>query len=243
MDSFLESKRKLNFSLKFNSNLPTNFFKFTNEFAANIIELTFIEIKLFGFCDFIANLSTLKSMKILKISNCSFKGDGYLNIMPPDYLTLSNTELCFSNIGRYGMNDFEITHLLSVTPNLIKFSCDVTEYNDSGKIICDYLNNPQLTKSLKQLKIFGFKSHLLYNFFRTKHLDLEVFYWKSYNTVSCIREIETFLMGQKNLKVVNFYFFPGYFKNICREIDFNEMSQNLIVVNSWNEFFTRKSCF
>lgn len=240
LDAFLESKRRLKFSLKLKSKVPRNFLKFVNEFAANIIELTFIDIKLSSYYEFIANLSKLKNMKTLKISNCSFHRTGS---MPSDYLTLSNTELCLSNLEKHGMNDFEISHLLSITPNLIKLSCDVTEYNDSGKPICDYLVNPLLTKSLKELKIFGIKSCLLCNFFQSKHLDLELFFWKSYNTVRSIREIETFLIGQRNLKIVNFYFFPGYFQNICKELDFKEMSKSLIIVNAWKDFYTRRSWF
>lgn len=238
LDCFLSSKRKLTYSLKFTSRFPSNFFKFSNEFAANIIEITLIETKLIKYYEFIASLSNLKNLKNLQIINCSF--DSEVGSARDD-LSLKITELFLMNVGKHVMKDYEISHLLSISPKLIKFSCDVTEYNDSGKTICDYLVNPKLTKSLKDLKIFGIRSDLLYEFFRTKHLDLETFYWKTYNTVRCIKEIEMFLIGQRNLKIMNFYFFPGYFKDICSSINFKEISEDLIVKNSWKDFYSRIS--
>lgn len=239
LNCFIKSKRKLNFCLKINSKLPTKFDQFSDKFAANITEIMFVEIKFQNYYDFIANLTNLKQMTTLKIINCSFKGEGCL--ISPKNLNLNITELFLMNNGKCGMKDWEISHLLSITINLIKFSCDVTEYNDSGKTICDYLINPELTKSLKELKIFGIKSSLLCNFFRSKHLDLEMFYWKTYNIVRCVKDIETFLISQRNLKIMNFYFFPGYFKDICSSINFKELPEDLMVVNSWNDFYSHKT--
>lgn len=116
MAVFFEYTRELNFSLEINSNLPCNFFKFTNEFAENIIELRFIDIKFLSYYEFIINLSKLKNMKILKIVDCSFQDNG---LILPDDLTLNNIELFLVNIGKVGsiqnaMQDFEISHLLSI---------------------------------------------------------------------------------------------------------------------------------
>lgn len=143
-------------------------------------------------------------MKILKIVDCSFRDNG---LILPDDLTLNNIELFLVNIGKVGsiqnaMQDFEISHLLSITPNLIKFTLEyeINEYNDLCKTICDYSGNPNLTKSLQEMTIFAIVSHmkhfLIHMKHKYKHSDTKTFelsnrlYRPSRNTVSCIKDFE-----------------------------------------------------
>lgn len=228
IDFLLETTRKFKFNLKFTKSLPENFHQFSSKFSENIVEVGLVKIKLLNFYDFIANLTNLKNMRKLKLINCSFDGDGCSS--SPENLCLNLTTLLLTITSNCSMKEYEVRHLLSIIPNLKSLSCNLSEDYNLEKSVVDYLKNQKLTKSLKEIYFISFKSTVLGEIFQTNHLNLNKFFWKTFNTVNCVTDLETFLINQKNLKVLDLYLVQDFLRSavrICSKINLEQLSFNL----------------
>lgn len=101
------------------------------------------------------------------------------------------------------MKDFEVDHLISIIPNLEILSFHIHDDNCFLKAIVNYLTNPNLTKSIKELNLQSYDDfNVLSSVFQTKHLKLEKFTWSCMKNMDCVSDVENFLSNQINLKVL-----------------------------------------
>lgn len=228
VDFFLETTRKFKFSLKFKHSLPEKFHQFSSKFTENIIEVCFIKIRLSNYYDFIGNLTNLKNMRSLKIINCSFEGDRCST--SPEELSLNLTTLLLTITSTTSMKDYQVQHLLSIIPNLKSLSCNLSEDFYLEKAIVGYVKNPKLTKSLKEIYFISFKSSALCDIFHTNHLNLTKFFWKTFNAIDNVSQLETFLVQQKELRVLDLYLVQDFLRSavrICTKLNLDQLSFNL----------------
>lgn len=203
VDLFLQTFRKFNFSLSFESSLPENFLTFTHKFSENIQDLSFKTIKLSNFYDFIANLTNLTNLKNLEIINCSFEGEG-CSPSPDDLCLNLNTLLLVSFESFDSIKGFEVDQLLSIIPRLQILSCILNDDPCYQRAIVKYLTNPKLTKFLKELHFISFdNADIISPVFKTNHLRLEKFFWTCFREINCVSDLELFLSNQTSLKVLD----------------------------------------
>lgn len=205
VDCFLQSFRKFKFSLKFQTNLPVNYFQFTYKFSEFIHELRFFDICLSSYYNFIVNVTNLKNLRYLDINLCSFN-DEVCSKFPTDLsLNLNSLRLMISfDDDNKIIKGSETDFILSIIPNLEILTCNFGGDYGFQRAIINYLKNPELTKSLKELHFTSFgNDNLLSSVFRINHLSLEKFFWLCFREIDFVSDVEDFLSSQKNLKVLD----------------------------------------
>lgn len=162
---------------------------------------------------------------------CSFK-NGNCSVFPSD-MFLNLTSLLLISLDEIkSMEGSEVDHLLSIIPSLKILSCSLSEDQDFQRAIVNYLKNPKLTKSIKELHFISFdNADILSSVFQTSHLDLEKFYWTCFKKVDCVSDVESFLSNQKNLKILDLVLLGTNFARsivrICPKIKLEQLTFNL----------------
>lgn len=169
----------------------TKYLQFKEKFGERIKEIEFKDVFLHSPEILLQCLDDLKNLRKIKIFACRLKYPTVYPVYPSKDISLNITSLFIGN----DCADDLVGYILSLTPNL-------KSLNVASKYpILKYLINPNLTKSLRELR---FNGYIFDNFNYFMHLNLETFHFVSENFKNEINSIEGFLTRQTNLKDLSF---------------------------------------